>query len=621
MAVVLAAGMLPKAGAGGVAHQSVVAADPAEWTPHVLDGEVRAVVQVGNRVVVGGAFEEVREAASDVTLRRPNLFAFDASTGVVDRAFAPRIDGRVEALAPGGDGAVFVAGDFDAAGTEDLVKLDLTAGQPTSGFAAPISGRSVEDLVVRGGRLFLGGAFSAVGSQPRAGLAAVDVVSGAVDDSLQLRFTDPRAGHPRVEKLDVTDDGATLVAIGNFTRVSGYDRHQIAVVELTASPARLADWHTNRYADRCSSRWDTYMRDVDISPDGTYFVVVTSGARARPTLCDSAARWELATRGSELQPSWVDYSGGDSFTAVGVSGAAVYVGGHQRWMNNPYPRGTAADARPGPGAVPRSGIAALDPINGLPLSWNPGRTRGAGAYALVPTADGLWVGSDTDQLGGEYHGRLALCPLVGGTPAATPAPATLPGDLYALTPAGELVRRPFDGTSAGAAEVVASGVDWSAARGAFLVGDLLYTGWNDGRLEVRRFDGDVVGPAEPVDLRGLRHSHFPVRDVTGMFLVDGRLYYSVAGVPELHFRYFTGESRVVGAEEFTVQRHRDDVDWSTVNGLTYASGRIYYGSGDGALRSVAFAGGRPVPGSDSLVADRSAGGPDGWPARGMFIFG
>ena len=59
------------------------------------------------------------------------------------------------------------------------------------------------------------------------------------------------------------------------------------------------------------------MRDIDIDPTGTYFVVGATGAYSggvsSGTLCDSISRWELAPTTSGQNPSWVDYSGGDTF--------------------------------------------------------------------------------------------------------------------------------------------------------------------------------------------------------------------------------------------------------------------------------------------------------------------
>ena len=103
----------------------------------------------------------------------------------------------------------------------------------------------------------------------------------------------------------MTPDGATLVAAGNFTIVDGQSRWQVALVDVGSRPARLLDWQTDRFNDtdpqgelRCSPAFDSHPRDVDVSPDGTYFVVVTTGGyTSRGALCDTASRWEIVGPG------------------------------------------------------------------------------------------------------------------------------------------------------------------------------------------------------------------------------------------------------------------------------------------------------------------------------------
>ena len=62
------------------------------------------------------------------------------------------------------------------------------------------------------------------------------------------------------------------------------------------------------------------MSDVDIAPDGSYFVIGTTGAfmggANAGVLCDTASRWEINATGTALQPTWVDYTGGDTTFSV-----------------------------------------------------------------------------------------------------------------------------------------------------------------------------------------------------------------------------------------------------------------------------------------------------------------
>ena len=278
-------------------------------------------------------------------------------------------------------------------------------------------------------------------------------------------------GSTNVKRFDVSPDGTKLVAIGNFSTVGGQPRSQVAMLDVGGATATVAPWFTDRY-DRahnsCAAVFDTFTRDLDFSPDGSYFVISATGAfaggAAAGTMCDTTSRWETNSSGGD--PTWIDYTGGDTTYGVAVTGAAVYVGGHMRWQNNPY-QGDQA----GPGAVPREGIAALDPVNGLPLSWNPGRTRGVGAQALFATSQGLWVGSDTTSIGGKQHGRIALMPLAGGTPIPAVPAATLPNDLFAAqrtTSAASNVLYRVDAAGP-ALQASDGGPDWTTA-GSFVNG-------------------------------------------------------------------------------------------------------------------------------------------------------
>ena len=639
LVVLLAALALLPAGAEALyaPQPGVVSANPADTTPNVLDGMVTAIVPLGNRIVVGGTFSQVQEAgAGQPVLSRHGLFAFDPGTGAVDAGFVPSLDvspdpavnRSVQALAPSADGrSVYVGGSFsqlNGSAVDRVVKLDGTTGAADPNFHVTVRS-SVKDLVVSGSKLYLAGDFTSVDNQARGGLAAVDAGTGALDANLDIPFTVPNQGTtPRVETIAVTPDGRTLVAAGNFRRAGGQSRVEIAMVDLAARPARLSDWQTDRFDLQCSEPgFDSQPRDLDMAPDGTYFVIVTTGGYDRNGLCDAASRWETSARGSGLQPTWWDRSGGDSFTAVDVTGAAVYVGGHNRWLNNNRPDGTSTDAVAGPGAVPREGIAALDPANGLPLAWNPGRDRGEGTWALVSTPDGLWVGSDTDTVGGEHHAKLALFPLAGGTAAPSAATAAgLPGDLYTVGLDGTLTRRYFDGSAVGAPSVVSgagAAADWSSVRGAFAVGDRLYTGRDDGRLQVRTViaaGGTVIGFGAPtdVDLFGTPDTQFPITRLTGMFYDQGRLYHTVAGDGRLFYRWFSPDSGVVGWDVFVAGGDGDGFNFNGAQGLTMASGRLTYSQG-GNLHALDFRAGRPVPGTDAVVANATGD----WSSLGVFV--
>lgn len=604
----------------------VVSDDPVDSTPNVKNGAVRGIVQVGDTMVAAGNFSEVKNAGGDVTYARHNIFTFDASTREVDPDFAPVVSGgRVDAVVAAPDGtSVFIGGAFDevnGVATKSIAKIDVGSGQLVQTFDPPRIAGQVKDIEVRGGRLFASGVFSWVGGIPRSSIAAFDPQTGSLDSSVDLDFSGTHnGGYTGVWKFDVTPDASRLIAIGNFTEVDGQHRDQVVMIDLTTSPASVADWYTPRYEAQCSDSFNTYMRDIDISPGGDYLVIVATGAYDANTLCDAAARFEIAATGSDLQPSWVDYSGGDTLTAVAITGAAVYVGGHQRWMNNPFCGDRICD-----GAVPRSGIAALDPVNGLPFSWNPGRARGVGVWDFYATDDGLWMAHDTGTVGGEWAERIALFPLNGGMAIPPRNTGELPGDVYMAgepgldAPSDDVTYRHFDGNAADSPQTIDNGgVAWSDARGGFMINGTLYTGWSDGEFYKRGFDGTSFGSRQPVDtadqLDRIDAWHNRVNDITGMFFAEGRLYYTVSGQDALYYRFFEPESDIVGAERFVASGNVAGIDFADVAGMFLVDDRLYWAdNGDGDLHRTDFEDGQPVSGTTTVVDA------DDWTTRALFL--
>lgn len=397
----------PPAAAAPAAHAEVVGERPVDWTPHVLDGRVKAITRVGDTVYVGGSFQRVASPDRSTVYRRSNLFAFEHGTGRI-LGFSPDPDNTVASVVAADDG-VYIGGSFTRVGATPVrgAALVRSDGRLDHGFDARIGRGSVYRLARHGDDLYAGGSFSSAGGGGDRGIARLDARTGAADRDFSIAIGEQRRGSLRVQDLALSPDGDRLVIAGTFMEVQGERRPQIAMVDTASSPARLSRWSTDSYAAECDySRMHTYMRQIDFAPDGSYFAVVTAGGPdVKPGLCKTVARWENTDRAG-ARPTWTNYTGGDSLYSVEATGAAVYAGGHQRWMDNP--RG---DHDAGPGAVEREGIAAVHPVTGRALPWNPGRSRGHGAEALTATEDGLYVGSDTTRLGGRDRARVGMFPV------------------------------------------------------------------------------------------------------------------------------------------------------------------------------------------------------------------
>jgi hypothetical protein len=362
---------------------------------------------------------------------RNGIFAFDAATGVIDMGFNPNLGGSANSIDTDGT-YLYVGGDFNSVGGKTahrkVAMLDVTGKVVRKIVAA---NAAVNDLVVRGGKIYIGGRFTTVGGVSRVAFAAINIADGSLDATTNVPVAGQyNGGVTSIVRMDATPDGSKLVTVGNFTSVGGQPRQQVAVIDTpVGAPASVNSWATSRFdraVNSCANVFDTFTRDVDVDPTGSYFVITTTGAFAggagTGTMCDSTQRWQFGNGGAGQQPVWVNYTGGDTTYGVAIAGDVVYLGGHFRWQDNPF-QGDQA----GPGAAAREGVAAIDAVNGLPLTWNPGRDRGVGAQAMYVTPQGLWVGSDTTRIAMEAPCRRSAsrrCPTRSSEPPTLPRPAT-----------------------------------------------------------------------------------------------------------------------------------------------------------------------------------------------------
>ena len=492
-----------------------------------------------------------------------------------------------------------------------MAKLDLPSGRLSDGFRPSVKSR-VDALAVHGSRLFFAGEITTVNGVKRWGLAAVDVNNGALEPGLAVKFSEPGNGVLTVNRLAIRPDGSRLVAMGSFLKADGKDRPRLAVLDLDGGNARLADWHTDGYADPCSSTFGpTYIRGVDISADGSFFVVVTTGGKAR-ALCDSVARFELGGTGHDIKPTWVDASGGDSFIGLAVTDAAVYVGGHQRWMNNPYPKGTGKDAAPGhrvrpparhlgarPGQRPSAVVEPWPRTAEASASSPSWPHRKACGSASTPTTSAASTTPDSPSSRPRAaRSSNGLAPVVSRASSTGRCPAAAPGWRPRPWTSTAPERPPRRAAASTGPKPAPPSPPTAASTPCGPTAGSTPAGSRPTAPSARRIRLDLGG------LDKLTKAKFPMRSLSGAAFdaERGRLYYTIAGDKRLFYRYFTPESGVIGGLPFVASGDGDKLDWKKVRGLMIADGYLYYAnsSGDDLFR-IEFRDGRPVPGTSHKV--------------------
>jgi len=328
-AVVVVAGVLIAPSAALADSAPIDAATPVTVTADSLpttqiNGVVWAQLIVGNTVYVGGEFTRARPAGSSPGVNevvRNNLLAYNLTTGNLISSFNPNVNGAVRALVASDDGSrVFIGGAFTKIGSESRYRLaafDTGSGALVSSWQ-PVVNSQVKALGIFGDTVYAGGTFSSASGESRN-----ETASFATSDGALGTWTGEPAGGA-VNALTVSPDGGRVVIGGSFTSYNGSSNPGYGMAATDAVTGASLPWKVNSLIRNGGT--DAAILSLTSSEQGvigTGYVFGTGGTLEGAF----RASWDDGTL------IWVEDCHGDTYSAVPM-GDLVYTTGHPHFCGN-----------------------------------------------------------------------------------------------------------------------------------------------------------------------------------------------------------------------------------------------------------------------------------------------
>lgn len=431
------------------------------------DNFVSTIALAGDIVYVGGAFQNIGGA------NRPHLAALSVNSALATD-WNPRLDGNPNAIVVSTN-SVYVGGFFKSVGgkpREGLAEISL-AGVATDWNPMPEFGYSthIQDLLLHGEKLYVGGDFVRIAGEYRSRLAVFDTASGELDEF-------DLGADSTVFTLNVADQKLFVGASGRS--VGGVTRAKLAALDLVTGTVK--SWKPSIGSRPESRVFSLSLRENTLYVGGEFGAIGTetrSNLGAVDRESGATMTWAPQVRGkvSSLIPykdlilaggeflevdnhpprtfaafhretganqGW-DFFNGGMVEAMSLEADSLFLGGllfnfvGEEWRWRGFAALDLATAKPrawspvipdsqrindliarsnvvyaagsfaSVNGVPRNRVAAMDADTGEVLPWNPGLVSSGTFNVLALAASGqtVFLGGGFATLGGKARNGFA----------------------------------------------------------------------------------------------------------------------------------------------------------------------------------------------------------------------
>jgi WD40 repeat protein len=412
---------------GGAARGGVAAIDSGTgnataWNVGLSQLEVTSIAFAGADLLLVGDFSAIASQP------RPGVALVSLATAAPD-AFDPSIAGDVVIGAVSGSHVLVGGPPLVGAGSDRMTLAQLDPFGHATAFAPQFSGGFPDAIALApdARTLYVGGSFTAVDGQPRAGLAAFDTATGALS-SWQSGVHGGEAG-----LLTVSGDGRTLYVAGSFDHLGSDNQPRAKLGAVSTTDGKATAWNPG------ISGGFGAVDALALSPDSVTVYVGGSFTTAGHNLQPRTNLAAISSAGAGDATAWApNPSGGPGPEVRALAVAAdgtVYAAGQF--------------TKAGDNALARTDLAAISATGaGDATSWNPTVSTSdtgnpAFVHALALSSDGttLFAGGRFDSIGGQPRTDLAELSVAGATATAwNPDPGPYFSAVVGLAQSGGAVR-------------------------------------------------------------------------------------------------------------------------------------------------------------------------------------